>query len=220
MELAGISASPGIARGKAFLFLEDRLSVPRYDITALQVDAEYDRFLSALDAAAAEVKRLVAGRDGALFEAQLLMFEDPELKDRVHALLGETRRNVEWVFLQILDEMSGKLAKADSQYLRERTVDFADAGNRILGALMARTRIRLSDIREPVVLVTRTLMPSDTLGLDRAYILGIAADGGERRRTRPSSRARTRYPPCSVCPTSAAACTPATRSSWTATRAP
>ncbi len=180
MELTGISASPGIARGKAFLFLEDRLSVPRYDIGAGQVDAEYGRFLAALQAAAAEVKSLVAGQDGTLFEAQLLMFEDPELKDRVRALLGETRRNVEWVFLQILDEMSGKLAKAESQYLRERTVDFADAGNRILGQLMARTRVRLSDIRQPVVLVTRTLMPSDTLGLDHAYILGIAADAGGR----------------------------------------
>jgi phosphotransferase system enzyme I (PtsI) len=178
MELTGISASPGIARGKAFLFLEDRLSVPRYDIAGSQVDAEYARFLTALEGASAEVKELVAGRDGALFEAQLLMFEDPELKDRVRALLAETRRNVEWVFLQIVEEMSDKLAQADSQYLRERTVDFADAGNRILGQLMSRTRTRLTDIREPVVLVTRTLMPSDTLGLDRTLVLGIAADGG------------------------------------------
>ena len=178
MELTGISASPGIARGKAFLFLEDRLSVPRYDVAVTQLDAEYARFLAALGGASAEVKQLVAGREGALFEAQLLMFEDPELKDRVRALLAESRRNVEWVFLQIMEEMSGKLAQADSQYLRERTVDFADAGNRVLGQLLSRTRTRLTDIREPVVLVTRTLMPSDTLGLDPALVLGIAADGG------------------------------------------
>jgi phosphoenolpyruvate-protein phosphotransferase (PTS system enzyme I) len=180
MELTGISASPGIARGKAFLFLEDRLSVPRYDITDPQVDAEFARFLAALQGASAEVRELVAGRDGTLLEAQLLMFEDPELKDRVRALLAQSRRNVEWVLFQILEEMSGKLAQSDSQYLRERTVDFADAGNRIIGQLMSRTRARLTDIREPVVLVTRTLMPSDTLGLDRTLVLGIAADGGGR----------------------------------------
>ena len=57
-------------------------------------------------------------------------------------------------------------------------MDFADAGNRVLGQLMSRVRTRLSDIHEPVVLVTRTLMPSDTLGLDRTLVLGIAADGG------------------------------------------
>ena len=74
--------------------------------------------------------------------------------------------------------MSGKLAQSDSQYLRERTVDFTDAGNRVLDHLLYTERTRLSDIREPSILVTHNLMPSDTLGLDRALVLGIAADAG------------------------------------------
>ena len=61
MEFTGISASPGIARGKAFLFLEERVSVPRYDISGPQVESEYGRFLAALERASAEVKGLVAG---------------------------------------------------------------------------------------------------------------------------------------------------------------
>ena len=178
MELTGISASPGIARGKAFLFLEERISVPRYDISSKQVESEYGRFLAALEKASAEMKGLVAGRDGALLEAQLLMFDDPELKKNVRESLAESHRNVEWVFLQIIEEMSSKLAKAGSQYLMERTVDFTDAGNRILDHLLHTTRTRLSDIREPSILVTHNLMPSDTLGLDRTLVLGIAADAG------------------------------------------
>jgi phosphotransferase system enzyme I (PtsI) len=178
MEFTGISASPGIARGKAFLFLEDRLSVPRYDITSSQVGSEFERFLGALEKASAEVKELVAGRDGTLFEAQLLMFDDPELKEGVRSLLAETLRNVESVFLQIVEQMSGKLAQSDSPYLRERIVDFADVGNRVLSHLLSHKRTRLTDIREPAVLVTHNLMPSDTLGLDRKLVLGIAADAG------------------------------------------
>jgi len=178
MEFTGISASPGIARGKAFLFLEDKPTVPRYDIAASQVDFEYQRFLVALKKASAEVKGLVAGRDAALFEAQLLMFDDPELKSRVRQSLEQSRRNVEWTLMQIVEEMSAKLAGAESQYLRERTVDFSDAGSRILNHLMLRDRVRLSDMREPAILVTHNLMPSDTLGLDRNLVLGIAADAG------------------------------------------
>jgi len=178
IELTGISASPGVARGKAFLFLEEKVSVPRYDVPASQVESEYARFVAALERAAAEVKSLVAGRDGGLLEAQLLMFDDPDLKRRVRASLEESRRNVEWVFLQIVEEMSGKLAQAESAYLRERTVDFSDAGNRVLDHLLFTERQRLSDIREPSILVTNNLMPSDTLGLDRALVLGIAADAG------------------------------------------
>jgi phosphoenolpyruvate-protein phosphotransferase (PTS system enzyme I) len=178
MEFTGISASPGIARGKAFLFLEDRPSVPRYDIASTQVEFEYGRFLSALSTAAAEVKELVGRQGGALFEAQLLMFDDPDLKQRVRISLEETHRNVEWVLMQIVEQMSEKLAQSDSQYLRERTVDLVDAGNRILGHLLSREKIRLSDMTEPAVLVTRNLMPSDTLGLDRRLVLGIVADAG------------------------------------------
>jgi phosphoenolpyruvate-protein phosphotransferase (PTS system enzyme I) len=178
MEFTGISASPGIARGKAFLFLEDKPTVPRYDIAASQVDFEYQRFLAALEKAAAEVKGLVVGRDAALFEAQLLMFDDPELKEKVRRSLQEIKRNVEWTLMQIVEEMAAKLAGAESQYLRERTVDLSDAGNRILGHLMLRERPRLSDMKEPSILVTHNLMPSDTLGLDRNLVLGIAADAG------------------------------------------
>jgi phosphotransferase system enzyme I (PtsI) len=180
MELTGISASPGIARGKAFLFLEERVSVPRYDISGTQVESEYTRFIAALEKASAEVKALVSGRDETMFDAQLLMFDDPDLKQNVRASLQESRRNVEWVFLQIVEAMSGKLAQSENQYLRERTVDFADAGNRVLDHLLYTERTRLSDIREPSILVTNNLMPSDTLGLDRALVLGIAADAGGR----------------------------------------
>jgi phosphotransferase system enzyme I (PtsI) len=178
MEFTGISASPGIARGKAFLFLEDRVSVPRYDISSSQVESEYGRFITALEKASAEVRVLVSGRNGALFEAQLLMFDDPDLRSKVHHSLATACRNVEWVFLQIVEEMSSKLAQSESQLLRERTIEFTDAGNRVLDHLLYTTRMSLSDIREPSVLVTHNLMPSDTLGLDRKLVLGIAADAG------------------------------------------
>jgi phosphoenolpyruvate-protein phosphotransferase (PTS system enzyme I) len=178
MEFTGISASPGIARGKAFLFLEDRLSVPRYDIASAQIAYENGRFLTAMEEAGAEVKELVAQPGGALFEAQLLMFDDPDLKERVRVSLEETHHNVEWVLLQIVEQMNEKLSQSDNQYLRERTVDLTDAGNRILSHLLFRERIKLSDLKEPAILVTRNLMPSDTLGLDRKLVMGIAADAG------------------------------------------
>lgn len=178
MEFAGISASPGIARGRAFLFLDDKLTVPRHHIEASQVEYEYGRFLTALGKASEEVKGLARGRNARLFDAQILMFDDPDLKSRVREALEEQLRNVEWVLLQIIEEMSQKLEAVDNQYLRERTVDFSDAGSRILGHLLFRPKVQLSDVKSEVILVTHNLMPSDTLGLDRRLVLGIAADVG------------------------------------------
>jgi phosphotransferase system enzyme I (PtsI) len=178
MEFTGISASPGIALGKALLFLEEKLTIPRYDVPVSRLEAEHARFLSALERAAAEVKSLTAGRDSALFEAQILLFDDPELKSRVKAAQRETGKNVEWILFAIVEQMSAKLASSADPYLRERTIDFRDAGNRIMNALLYRERVRLSEISEQVILVTHNLMPSDTLGLNRAFVLGIAADAG------------------------------------------
>jgi phosphotransferase system enzyme I (PtsI) len=178
IEFTGISASPGIALGKALLFLEEKLTIPRYDVPVSQREAEYARFLSALARAAAEVKSLTSGHDTSLFEAQILLFDDPELKSRVKEALHETGRNVEWILFTIVEQMSEKLASSADAYLRERTIDFRDAGNRIMTALLYRERVRLSELSERVILVTHNLMPSDTLGLDRELVLGIAADAG------------------------------------------
>jgi phosphotransferase system enzyme I (PtsI) len=178
MEFTGISASPGIALGKALLFLEEKLTIPRYDVPVSQLEAEHARFLSALERAAVQVKSLTAGRDSTLFEAQILLFDDPELKSRVKAGLHETGKNVEWILFTIVEQMSAKLATSADPYLRERTIDFRDAGNRIMNALLYRERVRLSEISERVILVTHNLMPSDTLGLNRTFVLGIAADAG------------------------------------------
>ena len=47
LEFAGISASPGIAIGRVFLFLEDKLAIPRYLIAPSGVEAEQRRFADA-----------------------------------------------------------------------------------------------------------------------------------------------------------------------------
>lgn len=40
----GISASPGIVIGKVFLYVDDAGQIPKYTISADQVDAELERF--------------------------------------------------------------------------------------------------------------------------------------------------------------------------------
>ncbi len=97
---------------------------------------------------------------------------------------------------------------ADSQYLRERTVDFTDAGNRILAHLLQRKRARLSDMSEPAILVTHNAhavryprpRPSSRARASRPTRAG-------RHPIPPSSRGQARFPPCSGSRTSAATCT-------------
>jgi phosphoenolpyruvate-protein phosphotransferase (PTS system enzyme I) len=189
-ELSGISASPGIALGKAFLFLEDKLKVPKYDVPPVQASFEGERFLSAVRAARGQVETLANGRENPLLEAQLLMFDDPDFHDKVLVGLEESGKNAEWVLLRTMEELSSKLEESPSQYMRERAVDLRDVGMRIMDRLLHRERTRLSSITEPVILVAHNLMPSDALALDRRLVLGLATDvGGKTSHTAILARA-------------------------------
>ncbi len=178
-EFAGISASPGIALGRVFLFLEDKLAIPRYAIPTSQVDTERERFAAALSRAAAELRTL-AGSGNPVVDAHLLMLEDPELSDAVRRGVSERCRNAEWVVAEVVDGLAERLASAGTAYLQERTLDLHDVGQRLIGQLLEHRRTSLADVPEGSVIVTRTLMPSDTLTLDRRRVAGIAADGGSR----------------------------------------
>jgi phosphotransferase system enzyme I (PtsI) len=179
LEFAGISASPGIAVGRVFLFLEDKLAIPRYTIAASQADAEQARFAAALERAAGEL-RAFAAAGNPVIEAHLLMLEDPEFAATVRRGVVERNHNAEWVVAEVVEELSERLGTAGTTYLQERTLDLHDVGQRLIGQLLERHRASLADAPEGSVIVTRTLMPSDTLALDRRRVLGIAADAGSR----------------------------------------
>jgi phosphotransferase system enzyme I (PtsI) len=179
LEFAGISASPGIAVGRVFLFLEDKLAIPRYTIAASQVDAEQGRFAAALARAAAELRALAAAGNPVV-EAHLMMLEDPDFASAVRRGVAERNHNAEWVVAEAVEELSERLGAAGTAYLQERTLDFHDVGQRLIGQLLEHHRASLADVPEGSVIVTRTLMPSDTLALDRRRVVGIAADAGSR----------------------------------------
>ena len=57
-EYNGIAASPGIVMGKAFLYLDDTVMVPEYDITSEEVTGERTRILYADERAIEEIELL------------------------------------------------------------------------------------------------------------------------------------------------------------------
>ena len=141
--LTGIPVSPGIAIGKAFLYSEDRLSVPSYEISPGQVSYELERFESAVGRATRDVEALL-GRSGddlgdterKLLESHRLMLTDPELAGRVAGELKSSNKNVESVLLTVVDALTKKLESTGDAYLRERASDIRDIGNRVLRHLL------------------------------------------------------------------------------------
>lgn len=183
--LAGISASPGIAIGKPFLYIHDQPTVPRYDISDTEVDSEITRFRAAVAGATAELSDIAKRSAGrveadqlAIIDVHQLMAKDPEFDKQVLRRLTDDLMNVEWVLHTHEQELLDKLNQADNDALRERSSDLHDVTSRVLNQLLQRERFSLADLTEEVIVIARDLMPSDAIMMNKECVIGIAMDGG------------------------------------------
>ncbi len=186
-ELRGISASPGIAIGKAFVYAEENFAIPRYYITTEEVEQEVDRFRQAVGAAIEEIEALrhrieeeMGDEESKFLGSQVMMLTDEEFLESVDKNIRLNQKNVEWIFLQVVEDLIEKLNASEDEYLRERTLDIHDVSRRVLGHLLYRDRISLGDLVDEVILITRNLLPSDILAMNRKKVKGIAMDVGGR----------------------------------------
>jgi len=184
--LQGIPASPGIAIGKAFLFLDDEEPmIPRYAVTERELDGEWERFIVAVDKAKYDVTMMrdratkeMGQEHAAIFDAHLLMLDDPEVHESIEGSLRRLLLNIEWVVHLYEQAIVKQLESLADPALQERTVDVHDITRRILNHLMFRERFSLADLESDGVLVARNLLPSDMISMNRAKVKAIVMDAG------------------------------------------
>ncbi|MDR3200574.1 MAG: phosphoenolpyruvate--protein phosphotransferase [Spirochaetales bacterium] len=187
IEIRGISASPGIIWGKAFVYIDDTLQIPQYDIGPSWVVNELKRFQDAINKATNEVKSLQAdssakgfSQSGEILESHLMMLQDPQFMSEVEETLSKNLKNIEWVAFQAFRVYAERLAAMEDPLFRERATDIRDVGNRVLGHLLHRRKVSLADIDGEVILVGRDLMPSEAVAMNSSCILGLAMEEGGR----------------------------------------
>jgi len=187
--LKGIGVSPGVAVGPALVAIQ-RTQVIRFPIAIDRVARE----LSALDRARQrsreqleQIRHRIAELKGAdvasIFDAQLLMLDDPALIGRAAAVVRDERVNAEWAVQRALDELSAVFDDIDDRYLHERKGDVHDVAGRLrlnLREDRGGPRDRLQDLDTPCVLIADELTPSVVAQLDWTKIRGFATDAGSR----------------------------------------
>ena len=181
----GIPVSPGIAIGKASILHSEDLSVPRVTISEDQAPREIARFEDALTKTRAEllgIRRKISeelGREHSdIFNAHLLILEDRTLIEDVISKIREDKINTEYAFSSVIQKYFQAFSKIDDEYLRERVADIKDIGRRILQNLMGQSKDILSDLKEPTIVISHDLSPSDTASMNREKVIGFATDIG------------------------------------------
>ena len=187
--LTGIGVSSGLAIGPALVAIQ-RTQVIRFPIAPDRVARE----LTALDRACArsreqieQIRRRVLDLRGAdlaaIFDAQILMLDDPMLVGRAATIVMEERVNAEWAVQRALDEVAAVFNEVDDPYLHERKGDLHDIAGRLRMNLRDEkggARDLLQDLDTPCVLIADELTPSVVAQLDWTRIRGFATDAGSR----------------------------------------
>ncbi len=118
-----------------------------------------------------------------LFDAQLLMLDDPMLAQRAADVIRSQRVNAEWAVQQAFDEFSAVFDDVADPYLRERKGDVADLVGRLRMNLrrdVSTPRDLLRELDESSVLVADELTPSLAAQVDWTKVRGFATDAGSR----------------------------------------
>ncbi|HST29896.1 MAG TPA: phosphoenolpyruvate--protein phosphotransferase [Chthoniobacterales bacterium] len=187
IRLRGIGVSPGIAHGVIHVVRDDLDDVARFRIERAQIGNEIARFEAALVQTRVQILEMqqkiaeaIGAKDAAIFDAHLLVVEDRTLIDEVLRRLESEPCNVEWIFQQVASNYSETLSKIDDPYLRERALDIQDVTRRIIHNLQGKAPKPLLGTAEPHILIAHNLTPSDTAGMNRQLVLGMATDLGSR----------------------------------------
>ncbi|RTE10294.1 phosphoenolpyruvate--protein phosphotransferase [Paenibacillus whitsoniae] len=183
--LSGIAASPGIAIARAFR-LQQTHYVPAADKVA-DAQAETARFRQAVKEAGEEleeIRALTEERMGAakaeIFEAHLMLLEDPDLIDAIIENIENESMNAEYALHEVANGFIDMLSAMDNELLRERAADVRDVSSRIMSRLRGETYAAVSAIQEPCILIADDLTPSDTAQLNLEYVLGFVTVIGSR----------------------------------------
>lgn len=183
--LKGIGASDGIAIAKAYLLVEPDLSFNNEKVA--DVDAEVEKFKAAINQSKVELTQIrnnaeiALGPDkAAIFDAHLLVLEDPELINPIEDNIRNNQMNAAASLSEVSTNFITIFESMDNEYMKERAADIKDVSKRVLSHILGVSLPNPTMIDEPVVIIAEDLTPSDTAQLNKKFVQGFATNIGGR----------------------------------------
>jgi len=189
--LRGFPGAPGIAIGRAFVFVAVTPHVPARTIPKKQIEKEKIRFAEALEVTRQALgllkeraSTMVGDNLARIFDAQLLILSDPEIDLAVRTEIESKRSAAECAFDRIVQKTLTKLAASPDAYLRGMRQEIEAVHTRVVNQLLGLPTMGLSDLAEPSILVATSLTPGDVVGVNKENLLGIVSEvGGQTSHT-------------------------------------
>lgn len=186
VQLTGIAASDGIAIAPVYLLTEPDLSFETIEVADSQ--SEIARLEAAYQQAIEEVTKIrdlalerLGESEAQVFEAHLLVLQDPEFTEQVKSQITQDKVNAETALHQV-STLFINLFKGmeDNPYMQERASDIKDVSERVMAALLGVKLPSPATIDEEVVVIAYDLTPSDTAQLNKQFVKAFVTNIGGR----------------------------------------
>ncbi len=187
--LNGVAASGGIAIGRAHVLSALSVEVSHHFISSDQLEVELARFDAAVELARTELIELrqnlsqdAPAELSAFIEVHELMLHDPIMTRSPRDLIEKRRYNAAWALSTQVEQLAKQFEEMDDAYLRERSFDVRQVGERILKHL-ARDPSAVQPQTAPgagdeIVIVAHDIAPADMLEFKEVHFAGFVTDLG------------------------------------------
>ncbi|MEO8399656.1 MAG: phosphoenolpyruvate-utilizing N-terminal domain-containing protein, partial [Ignavibacteriaceae bacterium] len=180
-KILGIAAAPGIIIAPVYLFTKETIQISDAEIT--NVGEAINNFEEALNKSKKELNKILAlakekmNEDrAAIFEAQIMILDDPVLIDKIKQRIGEEKKQPEFIVNDEISKYQQMMIGSDESYMKERANDIEDIKNRIIRNLQKKRWV--SKIPHNAIVVSDALTPADTILLSRCNVRGFVTDHG------------------------------------------
>ena len=190
-ELRGVGVSSGIGFGHARVMQTSSLQVPRYSVTAEDVDKEIGRLRKSVSSVSRELDQMIrrspkkAPKEVKTFlEVFKLLVNDSTMFDDISDRIQTQQINVEWALQKHLEDMLKLFDSLTDAYLAERSDDIVHVIRRLQEELTGERRKiqeKVRNAQSEVILVTNDLSIADVIWLteyEELDLVGIVTEKG------------------------------------------
>ena len=180
-----IPVAPGIAVGRVMRVGVAPRELPEPVCLAPEmVQPELIRFRSAQEKTRKQLadireqlRKKLQDAEAGIFDAHILLVEDAMLISEVERGIENEHYSAEYAVYATVEKFSAVFSGVNDEYLKERAADLRDVGNRILDNLSGADVAKIA-YDDPRIVIASNLTPSETVGLERDFVLGFATETG------------------------------------------
>lgn len=147
--------------------------------------SEVAKFDNAVQASAGELQAVIDNKGSGLqaeeteiLETQIEFLRDPQIRTGVLKKIAEEHLPVYEALTLVIHELKAVFDNMDDEYMRARSADIQDIGNRLLRHLSGSSELTVIPPGRDIIIIAEDISPSETIAMNPEHIAGFATRTG------------------------------------------